>query len=103
MIPKQGPRMTPTPSDSPAFEPALAELERILRSLEDGTTNLEDSLSQYERGVSLLKNCYQKLRDAEQRILKVAGVDAEGKPVLEEFEHAATLPPVEEKKRRKTI
>ena len=82
--------MTPTPSESLAFEPSLAELERILRNLEDGTTSLEESLAQYERGVALLKGCYTQLRDAEQRILKVAGIDGDGKPVLEPFEHAAT-------------
>ena len=83
--------MTPSPSDSLSFERALADLERILRNLEDGTTSLEESLAQYERGVALLKGCYQQLRDAEQRILKLSGVDADGKPVLEAFEHTATL------------
>jgi len=93
--------MSPSVPDKPSFEQSLGELERILRQLEDGTTNLEQSLAQYERGVSLLKGCYVYLRDAEQRILKVTGVDAEGKPVLEEFEHVATLP-VSEKKRTTT-
>ncbi len=83
--------MTPSPSDSLAFEKAWADLERILRNLEDGTTSLEESLAEYERGVTLLKGCYQQLRDAEQRILKLSGVDADGKPVLEVFEHTATL------------
>lgn len=83
--------MTPLTGDSLSFEHALGELERILRNLEDGTISLEESLAQYERGVGLLKSCYGQLRDAEQRILKVAGVDAEGKPVLEIFEHTATL------------
>src|ERR1700733_3190350 len=84
-------RMTPPQSHSLAFEQALADLERILRNLEDGTISLEESLAQYERGVTLLKGCYQQLRDAEQRILKLTGVDEQGKPVLEGFEHVATL------------
>src|SRR5271154_6559657 len=84
-------RMTPSQSHSLAFEKALADLERILRNLEDGTTSLEESLAEYERGVALLKGCYQQLRDAEQRILKLSGVDGDGKPVLEVFEHTATL------------
>jgi len=83
--------MTPGPSESLAFEQALSELERILRNLEDGTTTLDQSLAQYERGVSLLKGCYQHLRDAEQRILKVTGTDGDGKPILRPFEHSATL------------
>lgn len=83
--------MSPTSSESLSFEQALAELERILRSLEDGATTLEESLAQYERGVGLLKGCYQHLREAEQRIVKVAGLDADGKPVLEGFEHVASV------------
>lgn len=83
--------MSPTSSDGLSFEQALAELERILRNLEDGTTSLEESLAQYERGVGLLKGCYQQLRDAEQRIVKVTGVGADGKPVLEGFEHVAAV------------
>jgi exodeoxyribonuclease VII small subunit len=83
--------MTPEPSDPLAYEQALAELERILRNLEDGTTTLEQSLAHYERGVALLKGCYQQLRQAEQRILKVTGIDGDGKPLLQPFEHAATV------------
>src|SRR5580700_8500470 len=83
--------MTPSPSDSLSFEKALADLERILRNLEDGTTSLEESLAQYERGVALLKGCYRQLQDAEQRILKLTGIDGDGKPILEVFNHTATL------------
>ena len=39
------------------FEHALAELDRVLRDLEDGTTTLEDALARYERGVALVKQC----------------------------------------------
>jgi exodeoxyribonuclease VII small subunit len=90
--------MSPTPSDQPAFEQALAELERILRNLEDGSVSLEESLAHYERGVALLKGCYQKLRDAEQRILKVTGLDGSGKPILEVFEHTAAVRPGADKR-----
>ena len=51
------------------FEKALVELEGILRALEDGSTTLEASLTQYERGIALLKNCYAQLQNAEQRIV----------------------------------
>ncbi len=91
--------MSPSPTEIPSFEKSLVELEGILRSLEDGSTSLEDSLSQYERGVALLKGCYLKLREADQRIVKLAGVDAEGKPMLEPFEHTATIEAVPEKKK----
>ena len=40
--------------DSLSFEQALAEIERLVRELEEGQTGLEESLSRYERGVGLL-------------------------------------------------
>jgi exodeoxyribonuclease VII small subunit len=74
------------------FEVALAELEQILRDLEDGTTTLEDALGRYERGVGLLKLCYGQLRDAEQRVRQLTGVGEDGRPELKPFHHAATAP-----------
>lgn len=78
-----------------SFEEDLAELEQILRQLEDGTTTLEDSLAQYARGVALWKSCYERLRDAEQRILALTGVDEEGNPKLEPFHHSSAGAPSE--------
>jgi exodeoxyribonuclease VII small subunit len=75
-------------TESPSFETALAELEQIVRALEDGTTTLEVGLAQYERGVGLLKACYAQLQDAEKRISLLAGMDDAGKPVLQPFDHA---------------
>jgi exodeoxyribonuclease VII small subunit len=82
-------------SDGPlpnlTFEQAIAELEGVVRALEDGATGLDDALAAYERGVTLLKSCYQHLREAEQRILKLTGTDGEGRPTLELFEHTAAV------------
>lgn len=75
------------PEPTPTFEQALADLERIVRELEDGKIGLEESLARYEQGVALLKQCYGKLRQAELRILELAGTDADGKPVVTPFEH----------------
>jgi exodeoxyribonuclease VII small subunit len=82
--------MSDSPSDNLTFEQALAELERIVRELEDGQVGLEDSLARYEAGVGLLKRCYQQLRQTEQKIVQLTGLDAEGKPVLQPFAHSAT-------------
>jgi exodeoxyribonuclease VII small subunit len=81
---------TPPPTP-PRFEAALAELDKILRDLEDGTTTLEEALARYERGVGLLKQCYGQLRDAEQRIRQLSGVAEDGKPDLKPFEHTASV------------
>lgn len=88
-------------TDEPTFEDALAELDKIVRELEDGSTGLEQSLARYEAGVALLKQCYAKLRDAEQRIVKLAGLDADGRPVLTPFEHTAAVEAEKKPKREK--
>ena len=50
------------------FEAALAELETIVKKLEDGDLTLESSLALYERGVELSRYCHARLEDAEKRI-----------------------------------
>lgn len=82
--------MNDTPLDNLSFEESLAELEGVIRDLEDGQTGLEEALARYERGVGLLKRCYAQLGQAEQRILQLTGTDAENQPVLQAFEHSAT-------------
>jgi exodeoxyribonuclease VII small subunit len=83
--------MPPTESPPVRFEQALIELESILRELEDGTTSLEDSLARYERGVGLLRQCYAQLRDAEQKVKLLAGLNEDGSADLKPFEHVATI------------
>jgi len=50
------------------FEAAIAELEGIVRKLEDGDLALEQSLELYERGVRLSRYCHARLEEAERRI-----------------------------------
>lgn len=50
------------------FETAIAELERIVKQLEDGDLPLESSLQLYERGVTLSRYCHGRLEEAERRI-----------------------------------
>jgi exodeoxyribonuclease VII small subunit len=50
------------------FEAAIAELESIVKKLEDGDLSLEQSLSLYERGVQLSRFCHARLEEAERRI-----------------------------------
>jgi exodeoxyribonuclease VII small subunit len=85
-----GVRMSDSPNENLTFEQSLTELDRIVRDLEDGQLGLEDALTRYEAGVGLLKQCYAQLRHAEQRILLLTGIDAEGRPVTQPFDHAAT-------------
>ncbi len=50
------------------FEAALAELDAIVRKLEEGDQTLESSLALYERGVQLSRFCHTRLEEAERRI-----------------------------------
>ncbi|NHN86136.1 exodeoxyribonuclease VII small subunit [Acetobacter musti] len=51
-----------------SFEDALAELERIVKSLEGGQLRLEEAITSYERGAALRAHCESKLREAEARV-----------------------------------
>lgn len=56
-------------SQSPeSLEAALAELEEIVSSMEDGELPLERSLAAYKRGAELLKYCQAALQDAQQQV-----------------------------------
>ena len=50
------------------FEAALAELDTLVRKLEEGDLTLEQSLALYERGVQLSRFCHARLEEAERRI-----------------------------------
>ena len=56
---------TPTIKD---FEAAIAELDTIVKKLEEGDLPLESSLQLYERGVQLSRFCHARLEEAERRI-----------------------------------
>ena len=68
------------------FEQALAKLEQIAQLLESGDLGLSEALEQYEQGVQYLKQCYQLLQTAEQKIELLAGLDSQGRPVTEPFD-----------------
>lgn len=79
-------RKTPA---GPDFEAALAELEQIVRSLEQGELPLEESLRRFERGVELTRHCQKALRQAEQKI-RILGKTGDGEAALQDF-----VPPAE--------
>ncbi len=67
--------------DEMAFGEALAELEAIVRGLESGQLELEESMTRYQRGVALLQALQGKLSDAQQKVTALLGeieADAEG-------------------------
>ncbi len=57
-----------TPPDQLSFEQARAELEEIVRRLEDGGTSLDEALALWERGEALQRRCTEILTAAEERL-----------------------------------
>lgn len=53
------------------FEDALAELDRIVRLLEEGKGRLDEAIDAYTRGVLLKRHCEAKLAEAEARIERI--------------------------------
>jgi exodeoxyribonuclease VII small subunit len=58
--------------EGPTFEQARAELEQVVRRLEDGNTSLDEALTLWERGEELYRLCAAKLDEAEQRVAKLS-------------------------------
>ena len=50
------------------FEAALNELGKLVEDMEQGKGSLEQSLSQFERGITLTKQCQTALTEAEQKV-----------------------------------
>lgn len=51
-----------------SFEETIKELEKIATELENGDLSLEDSVSKFEEGMKLWKQCNDLLENAEKRI-----------------------------------
>lgn len=64
---------TAIPADIQAlsFEAALRELEGIVRRMETGESELDQSITDYERGMALKSHCEAKLADARMKVEKV--------------------------------
>lgn len=70
-----------------SFEKALAELEDIVRKLENGEAELEQSIALYERGAALKAHCEATLKSAQEKIEKiVVGGDGKAKAEAASFD-----------------
>ena len=61
------------------FEAALAELEQIVRTLEQGSAPLDESIALFQRGDRLKRHCETRLKAAQERIEQIA-LGADGQP-----------------------
>lgn len=55
------------------FEKNLSELEKIVRALENGELNLDESIDLYKKGVLLANDCKSALDNARLEINKIDG------------------------------
>ncbi|PSQ80652.1 MAG: exodeoxyribonuclease VII small subunit [Bacteroidetes bacterium QS_1_63_11] len=64
----------PDSDDSPdcTFEENLEQLEAIVETLENDPPSLDEALDAYEEGVALVKECLDRLDDAEQRVSELS-------------------------------
>lgn len=51
-----------------SFEENIEDLEKIVSELESGDLNLDDSVSKFEEGIKISKECNKILEDAEKKI-----------------------------------
>jgi exodeoxyribonuclease VII small subunit len=65
------------PTDKLSYEQAREELVEVVRRLEGGGTNLEDSLALWERGERLAQICQSWLDGAKKRLDDAISSDEE--------------------------
>jgi exodeoxyribonuclease VII small subunit len=65
-----------------SFEEALAELERIVRQLEEGKGPLDAAIDAYSRGSLLKRHCEAKLAEAQARVDRIV-LGPDGAPSLQ--------------------
>ena len=67
------------------FEQAMGELEGVVKRLEGGELTLDESLTAFEKGVGLARECEAKLSEAKGKIEKLIA-NSEGEFKAEPFE-----------------
>ena len=61
------------------FEKNMSDLENIVTELEKGDLNLDESISKFEEGIKISKQCNKILEDAEKKITILLEKDVEVK------------------------
>ena len=51
-----------------SFENNIESLEKIITELEEGNLNLDESISKFEEGIKMSKQCNKILEEAEKKI-----------------------------------
>ncbi|MDH5445768.1 MAG: exodeoxyribonuclease VII small subunit [Gammaproteobacteria bacterium] len=67
-MPKKSAKKSATKASPESFETALAELEQLVEKMEKGDLSLEESMTDFQRGIELTKHCQATLKAAEQKV-----------------------------------
>ncbi len=62
------------------FEQSLNDLQQLVERLETGELSLEDSLTAFEQGIGLTRECQAALAQAEQKVQILMERDGELQP-----------------------
>jgi exodeoxyribonuclease VII small subunit len=52
----------------PSLETSLADITKVIEKMEHGELTLEQSLAEFERGITLIRQCQKMLAEAEQKV-----------------------------------
>ena len=66
------------------FEEAIKELETMVSALEKGNLSLDESISIFEKGINVAKECSKKLDDAERKINVLIKSQGDGATYVEQ-------------------
>ncbi len=69
-----------------SFEEAVKRIDEIVRSLEDGSAELDRSLELYEEGIGLVRLCSSMLDSAEKKI-KILQSGEDGELIEKDFDN----------------
>lgn len=69
---------------APDFEAALAELEKLVETMESGEQSLEETLAAFQKGIELTRSCQEGLKAAEQKVEQL--IQKNGKYLTEPVE-----------------
>ena len=62
-----------------SFESQIENLEKIVAELENGELSLDESVSKFEEGIKISKECNKTLEEAEKKITILINNDGETK------------------------
>ena len=67
-----------------SYEENIVQIDEILEKLESEELSLDDSISEYEKAIKLIKDSEKLLEAGEGKVMKV--LEKNGKVEMEEFE-----------------